>query len=606
MNYMNKKSNLHIKRLLIFAICLCCSLFIPPLCGTEEGCNCAGSTLASPLGGTEGGSTSPFNFASRLPKHEVRAVWITTIGGLDWPHNYARDAYSIEKQKQELRDILDLLKAANVNMVMLQTRVRGTLIYPSDLEPWDGCMSGRPGVSPGYDPLLFAIDECHRRGMQLHAWIVCIPIGENVREGVKHLKRVHPELYVKIKSHGFMRPDKEGTGDYIAQICREITERYDIDGIHLDYIRYPEEGKLPGTSDGKRENITRIVRKVCDAVKPLKPWIMMSCSPVGKYNMLPRYSSHGWDAYSAVYQDAQGWLRDGLMDALFPMMYFQGNQFYPFAADWKENSHGRIIAPGLGVYFLSPKEKNWQLNTITREMYVLRQLGMGHAYFRSKFFTDNTKGIYTATKDEIDLYPTLIPPMTWMQKSPPTSPKDIKVVKNEAGDLLTWSGATNNNDSPYLIYNVYASEDYPVDITCPRNLIATRVMGNSLQIASSGYEFNYAVTAVDRYGNESVPYGKKIVKQSANLKTFKVNGNWLELPAKPNTIDADYLLVKDMIGKTVTTLPWPTPSAVNDNRAYIANLKDGNYQLYTLSHKGIVHRLGFFKLKASSSSHKGE
>ena len=190
MNYMNKNTKFDIKRLLIFAICLCCYLFILPFCGTEEGCNCAGSILSSPLGGTEGGCTSPFNFASQLPKHEARAVWITTIGGLDWPHNYARDAYSIEKQKQELRDILDKLKAANVNMVMLQTRVRGTLIYPSDLEPWDGCMSGRPGVSPGYDPLLFAIDECHRRGMQLHAWIVCIPIGENVREGVKHLKRV--------------------------------------------------------------------------------------------------------------------------------------------------------------------------------------------------------------------------------------------------------------------------------------------------------------------------------------------------------------------------------------------------------------------------------
>lgn len=529
------------------------------------------------------------------PKYEARAVWITTIGGLDWPHNYARDTNTIDRQKKELCQILDQLKAANVNMVMLQTRVRGTVIYPSDLEPWDGCMSGRPGVSPGYDPLQFAIDECHRRGMQLHAWIVCIPLGENVKEGVKHMKKVHPELYVKIKTHGFMRPEREGTGDYIANICKEITSRYDIDGIHLDYIRYPEEGVLPGKADDKRANITRIVNKISTAVKTIKPWVMMSCSPIGKYNNLPRYSSHGWDAYSAVYQDAQAWLRDGLMDALFPMMYFQGDQFYPFAADWKENSTGKIIAPGLGIYFMSPKEKNWSLSVITREMHVLRQLGLGHAYFRSKFFTDDVKGIYNETANCIDNHPSLIPAMTWTNSLAPSSPKDIKITNDGATETITWSGAENNNDSPYLLYNIYASEDYPVDITDAKNLIATRLSSNTITINAQSSTLNYAVTAVDRYGNESVPYGKKEIAKVKNLKLFKVHGNWIELPQKPNTIDADYLAVKDIAGKIVTTIPWH--GTKQDNTAYVGDIKDGYYQLCTLNHKGIVHRLGFFKLK---------
>ncbi|MDO5447211.1 MAG: family 10 glycosylhydrolase, partial [Prevotellaceae bacterium] len=476
-----------------------------------------------------------------------------------------------------------------------QTRVRGTVISPSDLEPWDGCMSGRPGVSPGYDPLQFAIDECHRRGMQLHAWIVCIPLGENVKEGVKHMKKVHPELYVKIKTHGFMRPEREGTGDYIANICKEITSRYDIDGIHLDYIRYPEEGVLPGKADDKRANITRIVNKISTAVKTIKPWVMMSCSPIGKYNNLPRYSSHGWDAYSAVYQDAQAWLRDGLMDALFPMMYFQGDQFYPFAADWKENSTGKIIAPGLGIYFMSPKEKNWSLSVITREMHVLRQLGLGHAYFRSKFFTDDVKGIYNETANCIDNHPSLIPAMTWTNSLAPSSPKDIKITNDGATETITWSGAENNNDSPYLLYNIYASEDYPVDITDAKNLIATRLSSNTITINAQSSTLNYAVTAVDRYGNESVPYGKKEIAKVKNLKLFKVHGNWIELPQKPNTIDADYLAVKDIAGKIVTTIPWH--GTKQDNTAYVGDIKDGYYQLCTLNHKGIVHRLGFFKLK---------
>ena len=104
------------------------------------------------------------------PKHEVRAVWLTTIGGIDWPHSYAQTSTSIEKQKNELRRILGQLQSAGMNTGRLQARVRGTVMYPAAIDPWDGCLAGRRGVSPGYDALQFAIDECHRRGMEPHAW----------------------------------------------------------------------------------------------------------------------------------------------------------------------------------------------------------------------------------------------------------------------------------------------------------------------------------------------------------------------------------------------------------------------------------------------------
>ena len=140
---------------------------------------------------------------------------------------------------------------------------------------------------------------------------------------------------------------------------------------------------------------------------------MISCSPIGKYADLPRQWSHGWNARDIVCQDAAEWMKSGLMDALFPMMYFKGENFYPFAIDWHERSAGRIVAPGLGIYFLSPKEKNWALTDITRELQVLRQYGMGHTYFRSKFFTDNTKGLYDYVTEEYCPYPALIPAMSW-------------------------------------------------------------------------------------------------------------------------------------------------------------------------------------------------
>ena len=118
------------------------------------------------------GSSIIYN--SLAPKHEVRAVWLTTIGGIDWPHSYSQSPYSAKKQQQELCQILDRLQQAKINTVLIQTRIRGTMIYPSDYEPWDGCLSGFPGKTPGYDALQFAIDECHKRGMELHAWVVTI------------------------------------------------------------------------------------------------------------------------------------------------------------------------------------------------------------------------------------------------------------------------------------------------------------------------------------------------------------------------------------------------------------------------------------------------
>ena len=124
----------------------------------------------------------------------------------------------------------------------------------------------------------------------------------------------------------------------------------------------------------------------------------MSCSPVGKYDDLSRYRSFGWNAYTKVCQDAQGWLKSGLMDELFPMMYFKNEHFYPFAIDWQEQSHGKIVVPGLGIYFLDPKEGKWNINDVTAEMYHIRNLGMGYAFFRNKFLLDNKQGILDFTQ----------------------------------------------------------------------------------------------------------------------------------------------------------------------------------------------------------------
>ena len=530
----------------------------------------------------------------KMPKREVRAVWLTTIGGLDWPHSYAQNELMAGRQKQELHDILDKLQRAGINTVLFQARVRGTVVYPSQLEPWDGCLSGVPGKAPGYDPLAFAIDECHKRGMELHAWVVTIPVGKWNALGCKTLRSKYPHLIKRIGEEGYMDPENTATATYLANLCKEITDRYDVDGIHLDYIRYPETWKINIAHDAARRNITTIVRAIGEKVKASKPWVKYSCSPIGKFSDLSRFASNGWNAYAKVCQDAQGWLRDGLMDALFPMMYFQGNHFFPFAIDWAEQSYGRMLVPGLGIYFLSSSEKNWSLDVITREMQVARQYGMGHAYFRSKFFTDNLKGIYTYAQRIFTPTLALPPAMTWENNKLPTPPSELNTSEEQGKAIISWRGGRSANNSPYILYNVYASTSYPVDVTDARNLIAMRYAKNRIVVSPRNAQMYFAVTSIDRYGNESqsLQTGKAAGGVKSELRMLAYSDGKVSLPKSADATWGRVWVVESLQGQHVATL-----SSMAD-KLDVRSINDGVYVLRALNSKGVGHRLGMFTKKA--------
>ena len=515
------------------------------------------------------------------PKHEVRAVWLTIISGLDWPSTTNQ-----EQQKRDLSHILDQLQQGGINTVLVQARVRATTIYPSAMEPWEGGFSGTPGVAPGYDPLQLCIDECHRRGMECHAWVVTLPIGKWNKIGAQQMRKKQPRLVKRIGEDAFMDPENPETATYLANICREITRNYDIDGIHLDYIRYPEQWKIKVSRAKGRENITRIARAIHDAVKQEKPWVKMSCSPIGKHDDLTRYRAGGWNARTAVCQDAQEWLRTGLMDQLYPMMYFQGDNFYPFAIDWQERSYGRTVVPGLGIYFLDPREGRWTLDMVERQLSVVRQLGLGHCYFRTRFFTDNVKGIYELGK-RFDAKPALVPPMTWEGRPAPTAPTAIQLK----GNRLSWGGAQDRSGAPDLHYNVYASPDFPVDITKAENLMAMRLAQTDILVPSNNV--NYAVTAMDRYGQEG-PAVQLLLNAGPEYAApiiARSDGRPIAMPEKGATLDADFVIIENALGQQITICPY-------SHMLNISNLPDGMYQLRSLGRKGRNHRIGFFTKKS--------
>ena len=528
------------------------------------------------------------------PKYEIRATWLTTLGGMDWPRHKATSAEGIRRQQQELCNILDRLKEANFNTVMMQTRLRGDLIYPSAIETFPEALTGKSGKNPGYDPLAFAIEECHKRGMELHAWIVTIPAGNNRQVKLLGKHSVVKKYRQICKQHDrawFLDPGHPKTADYLSNIVREIVTKYDVDGIHFDYIRYPENahrfpdrdthrkyGKGKDLKLWRRENITNIVRRLYSEVKQVKPWVKVSSSPVGKFKDTSRYSSLGWNAYETVYQDAQGWLKEGIHDALFPMMYFKDNHFYPFVLDWKENDNGRCVVPGLGIYFLSPKEKDWPLDEMSRQLYFTRQSGLaGHAFFRNKFLMDNVKGILDEIQHVFYSTPALIPPMTWQDSiapSVPTSP--IHEFQADGRVRLAWEASKDNHELP-VVYHLYASATYPVDTENAHNLFATHLKDTTIT-GKEGYY--YAVTSADRYGNESAPLALNHAPKSDN--PILNQGNKLMLPSSE---DAQEVLICNSIGETISKVKYHPEVSLE-------LLPEGFYLVYALDKDGKKTLLG--------------
>ena len=451
---------------------------------------------------------------TEVPKYEYRAVWLTTIKGLDWPKE---EAYgNSPAQKRHLCRILDSLQTININTILLQTRIRGDVIYPSEIEPFAPVFTGKHGQRPDYDPLAYAIEECHKRGMKLHAWLVTIPLGDATYvkgHGKQSLPLRKPNQCTKFKDAWYMEPSHPATAEHLGKLIEELVTRYDIDGIHFDYIRYPEgNSSYPdqalynknkqGMNRGnwRRENVTQLMSAMYNKVKSIKPWVCVSAATLGKHDDVTRYSSYGWNAYHTVHQEAQKWMRMGIVDAIFPMIYYAGNHFYPFVCDWGEHAYGRHVVVGMGTYQLHPEEKNWNLEEVTRQLHVVRAhpTVAGAAQFRSQFVTDNTKGVYELLRT-FQPYPALVPPMPWLSATPPAMPQELRAVQEKHSLTFTWQSQEK------VTYNIYSSSHYPVDTTDPANLCCTYLPDATYTVAmpSLVQPRHYAITAIDRYGNES-------------------------------------------------------------------------------------------------------
>lgn len=450
------------------------------------------------------------------PKRELRGVWLTTVYGLDWPRHAATTPAGREAQQEELRRILDRLQEANFNTVFLQVRLRGDVIYRSAIEPAAKVFSGAYGKSPGYDPLSFAIEECHRRGMECHAWFVTFPLGseQSVREqGKLSVVKRRPALCIRHNGEWYLDPGAPGTADYLLSLVKEVVLNYDIDGIHFDYIRYPENakafpdkksynryGRKQSIEMWRRDNINRMVTRIYDWIKSQKPWVQVSSSPLGKYARIPRVPNAGWTAYESVYQDPVRWIAEGKQDMIVPMMYYRHKNFFPFVDNWVEHAKDRLIIPGLGAYRLDEKER-WSLNDITDQIDYSRYYGgAGCAFFRCGNVLEDGNGLYAELRDNYYRYPAQLPPLPWLDAHRPAAPAAVRAVRQDNELRLSWDDPSQGKER--LTYTLYYSRSDTLDTLAARSVLATGIRDTVLYLpVGNGAEqgFLFRVSASTRY-----------------------------------------------------------------------------------------------------------
>lgn len=471
-------------------------------------------------------------YAQGEPAAEIRAVWLATNWNLDWP----AEGKSPEEQKRQMRIILDKLRQANFNTVLFQVRVRGDVFYQSRIEPWSTYFKKNApiGSLAAYDPLAFVIKECHARGMECHAWVVTFPVGSQKQVNEQKNNSVvsrYPHLCKFHNGEWYLDPGVPQTKNYIVSIVDEIVNNYNIDGIHFDYIRYPENAKSFPDQDTYRkygsgknlaqwrmDNITSLVSSIYDRIKSKKPWVQVSCSPVGRYRDLNPMKGT-WTALGSVHQDAGRWMREGKMDAVYPMLYYKEADFGNYVQDWLQTSNGRFVVPGLGAYRLLKTDGDWSVDEITRQINTAKNINAaGTAFYRAGNVLDNTKNILEVLKENYYSYPAKIPPMKWLSNKAPNPPKNIKVYRNTDGRIsIEWESSDTSSPQTYTIYE---SRINSCDVNNPRGIVATGVRGNKMYL-NAPYDdtgIYFSITASDRFHNESRPATPVYLILSRDLK----------------------------------------------------------------------------------------
>jgi len=467
---------------------------------------------------------------SSSPKREFRGAWIATVTNIDWPTQGASTA----SQKQALINILDGLKAVNINAVMFQIRSECDALYNSTIEPWSYWLTGVQGQAPNpfYDPLQFAIEESHKRGIELHAWFNPYRVERSVGNyptASNHISKTHPEWTFTKGTVKILNPGIPQVRDYVLSVIMDVVNRYDVDGINFDDYFYLEgmgtedaatyASYNPGglsLADWRRNNVNMLVQMIHDNIQLVKPNVKWGISPAGIWRSGYPAGTSGNDNYSVIYCDAMAWLRAKSIDYINPELYwkFTGPQDYGKLMPWWADSaavHDRHMYVGHAVYRIASGTGPFDAAEVPKQIRLNRtdQDCQGSVLYNTNTTLSNPLGFYDSLKV---LYknPAIPPVMSWKDQVKPNPPSNVRYDKlaDARGDGLFWNAPSAASDgdiaSKYVVYKFATSTVQPSDLENSSNL--NNIVGTTyaeIKTENVSQTMYVAVTSLDRNNNES-------------------------------------------------------------------------------------------------------
>lgn len=477
-----------------------------------------------------------FTVSAQSPKREFRGAWIQCVNG-------QFQGMTPEKMQNVLTSQLDVLQKAGINAIIFQVRAEADALYQSSYEPWSRFLTGVQGKSPGWDPLQWMIDECHKRNMELHAWINPYRAKTKGTAALSpiHPYNKHPEWFVEYAGQLYFNPALPENRKYICKIVNDIVSRYDIDAIHMDdyFYPYPNPGEefpdkisfaqygrgYSNVGDWRRDNVNVLIKEIHETVRACKPWVKFGVSPFGIYRNKksdPNGSdTNGLQNYDDLYADVLMWVNNGWVDYNIPQVYWEiGHK----AADydtlvrwWAKHASARPLFIGQDVMrtVKNVDLSNPSQHQLPAKMKLQRSLPTveGSCQWYAAAVVDNPGNYCTLLEKEYHRYPALVPTSPFMDDKAPDKVKKVKMVWTFQGPVLFWTApkAANEMDKAvqYVVYRFENKEK--IDLEDPSRIVAiTRDTFIDLPYEDGKVKYQYVVTALDRLHNESKPVKKKV------------------------------------------------------------------------------------------------